>query len=831
MSQKTHTNKRLNNAFRSFERQPHWILSYTPFIAFCHIRIDNPLQASTFTLSFSNFSAGRTNTKMCRATTESKVIITDSGTNIWPIEEVLCTAVVKNGNVTFVYNNPSIDIYAQNTPYTFIYNQDTSVKFNLSVDFHACGGLITEQTQEAQAGTITSPNWSRGNYTNSAECLWTLQAPEGKIVTLNFTFMDIEHSINGCNSDFLEVSEGQDRHSVFHRYCNDNGDHKMEDRYRTIRTVGRHLTLYFHSDSSVSGRGFSADWEFVGEVENQCGFTTHAKTGLIHSPGYPNGKQHQWITSVCLDYANNADCKWWIVVPVGFHIRVEFEQMDIQESLELWRRLYFDITRTSFTRIRSPFYLLLLLWPRRAIEQDMWITHSTHSTLFIGGAVIPKPIDSESNQIRVNFTSNAKITGRGFTLKWEARCGTVFLTSHGVVASPYYPHYYPNENFECRYLINPDTEGPQIVTLRITDFDLDSTIGRDSLTDSPLNVATSDRACNSDYLQIIDVNRDVPLQTICGDQTSEDESGLVFSIKGPVGIHFVSNVSMLHDYINKKKNHRGFKITYALSDCGGKINLPAFDHNRMAATIKSPGFPLPYHDDLEVCLEHHYNGRLCNRHQVHVHGHWSKWQLHVWLCGSVWRLGNGQWHELWTFVWTGIASRKSADNQQQSSDPFCHRFLFIVDWIRGCFGKVLISISSNFKWARAYAYYYNSRLRLWVRLPLNCKSPLFVGPNRGCGGNLAARNYAQRLVSPYDNATNMYHNNLRCLWKIRANADQVIEIKLKQFDLEKTTRNNNVSSCYDFLAVSSIHTNTGTKCQETVLTFFNCETTHLPLRF
>jgi hypothetical protein len=64
---------------------------------------------------------------------------------------------------------------------------DGSVNFNLSVEYHACGGVIREDEDEgnANSGTITSPGWHRGNYTNGADCLWNLEAPEGKIIKAN----------------------------------------------------------------------------------------------------------------------------------------------------------------------------------------------------------------------------------------------------------------------------------------------------------------------------------------------------------------------------------------------------------------------------------------------------------------------------------------------------------------------------------------------------------------------------------------------------------------------------------------------------------------------
>lgn len=90
---------------------------------------------STFAIHFSNFSAGRKDVNMCGAM-DNKVMLTDSGTHSWPINEVLCTANVKNGSASFIYNNPSIDVFVQNNPYSYFTMYDGTVNFNVSVQFH-----------------------------------------------------------------------------------------------------------------------------------------------------------------------------------------------------------------------------------------------------------------------------------------------------------------------------------------------------------------------------------------------------------------------------------------------------------------------------------------------------------------------------------------------------------------------------------------------------------------------------------------------------------------------------------------------------------------------
>lgn len=76
--------------------------------------------------------------------------------------------------------------------------------------------------------------------------------------------MDFRYQID-CSEDYLEVSEGEDRHSVMHRYCytESEPESRLPDRIRVLKTRGRYLTMYFHSDKKDSAKGFSIDWEFA----------------------------------------------------------------------------------------------------------------------------------------------------------------------------------------------------------------------------------------------------------------------------------------------------------------------------------------------------------------------------------------------------------------------------------------------------------------------------------------------------------------------------------------------------------------------------------------
>lgn len=55
-------------------------------------------------------------------------------------------------------------------------------------------------------------------------------------------------------------------------------------------------------------------------VFSECGFSTNQLSGTIVSPQYPK------------DYPNNVLCTWDIIVPLGHHVALYFNRMDVQMS-------------------------------------------------------------------------------------------------------------------------------------------------------------------------------------------------------------------------------------------------------------------------------------------------------------------------------------------------------------------------------------------------------------------------------------------------------------------------------------------------------------------
>ncbi|CAJ0956996.1 unnamed protein product, partial [Mesorhabditis belari] len=139
--------------------------------------------------------------------------------------------------------------------------------------------------------------------------------------------MDIEWTLM-CERDVLLLLEGAgDQAQSVHRYClseprSDHQDLAGENQERFFKQIShsRYFTLIWKSDKTNERKGWKLEYEFVSPNTETCGFISNAATGVIHSPGYPN------------NYAPDLECIWDIIVPRGYHVKLEFETFDVQTT-------------------------------------------------------------------------------------------------------------------------------------------------------------------------------------------------------------------------------------------------------------------------------------------------------------------------------------------------------------------------------------------------------------------------------------------------------------------------------------------------------------------
>ena len=83
------------------------------------------------------------------------------------------------------------------------------------------------------------------------------------------------------------------------------------------------------------------------------------------------------------------------------------------------------------------------------------------------------------------------------------------------------------------------------------------------------------------------------MNVFCSTHQQNPTEFAAISIKGPILVQFNTTRSIFPD-ASRRKNYRGFKLSYALSECGGELPLSDGERSKMAAVITSPGKMLLY---------------------------------------------------------------------------------------------------------------------------------------------------------------------------------------------------------------------------------------------
>jgi hypothetical protein len=108
----------------------------------------------------------------------------------------------------------------------------------------ACGAIIKLPSKGAKY--IQSPKYPK-NYPRRSDCVYSLIAPKGKSIKLQFIAMDIEKHAR-CVWDFIEIFKGGRNGKNITKLCS--------TKLRTYTIAGGRATVYFHSGGSVQKKGF-----------------------------------------------------------------------------------------------------------------------------------------------------------------------------------------------------------------------------------------------------------------------------------------------------------------------------------------------------------------------------------------------------------------------------------------------------------------------------------------------------------------------------------------------------------------------------------------------
>ncbi|KAJ4944177.1 hypothetical protein JOQ06_012722 [Pogonophryne albipinna] len=392
-----------------------------------------------------------------------------------------------------------------------------------------CGG---PQELSGESGAFTSFNYPN-SYDNGKSCTWQITVDPDKVIQLWFEEFAVEDT-ELCTSDFITL---RDSLGIIGKYCG-------YTKPKPVVSLTNHLTVFFDTNDRKTDQGFKAHYKAVApalapEIAGAGGYL-QGDRGDLMTPGfpeqnYPNGALYQWkitvpegervrltftsfdlVPEVCGDFIQVYDgheagssliskfCGGTMPKPVetsGNTMVLRFKTDNRGDGPVIIKARKGEIHSPGYPnaypahqkiswKISVPKgFLVKLQFTDMAItgeigqcKEDKLVITDNYSTLGTHcGYLLPPLVVSASDTISVSFTSDSRLTDRGFSAKWEAvypediaeiqGCGLFSRAPTGVIKSQNWPMNY-KANAECMW--NIDAPLNKRITLHFTHFDLEA---------------------------------------------------------------------------------------------------------------------------------------------------------------------------------------------------------------------------------------------------------------------------------------------------------------------------------------------------------------------
>ncbi|XP_023561215.1 cubilin [Octodon degus] len=275
-------------------------------------------------------------------------------------------------------------------------------------DLH-CGGNYTNPE-----GELLLPNLP-GPLAHSRQCIYIIEQPQGELIDLNFTHVELEGQ-SSCSHSYIEV---RDDETLLGKVCGN-------EILPPIRSITSSIWIRFKIDTAAQKASFRAVYQVA------CGGQLTGE-GVIRSPFYPNA------------YPGERTCRWTIYQPQGQVVLLNFTGFGVGT---------FNLCNTDYVEIGSSSVL-----------------GASENTQYCGNQ-IPSLITSVHNVLYVTFVKSSSLENHGFMAVFGAQdlvCGGTLTTASGIIKSPGHPNVYPS-GVTCTWniLVQPG----QLIRLVFDEFHL-----------------------------------------------------------------------------------------------------------------------------------------------------------------------------------------------------------------------------------------------------------------------------------------------------------------------------------------------------------------------